>query len=598
MLLSSFLEGLSLAYKAYEMHQIDLQLTGLQTQVDDLKGSYRDVQNELDGIRETIDRVSTFQQRLIRDDAIKMLGAHGLANSTNVDAVSIFMSSLSSHILGIVFKGEIAQKKAWGSSHTRGFFHSIMGHQAIMEKLADLSGLKKFTGARIETNIITSCAEMKAMAVAIGSFFKILEIFKLNTCPLTDAETMDGNCEVIIRFERQYGLKDYIDMKHHINNTDSRLQISKTTRKNVYVLGKNGCGKSTWANLIANKKVFEEGINHHTTMLPQAVDVEGSPSFRLWDMPGLFDGSAAQAHMEECMNFYIDLTGYCSGVLFIFSGSVPPDDTTNRVLNYALEHFGEHVKWSFVAVINSFDANAQARSGLYADKLHEYGFQLSTENFFVSDGKETSNAHAHIIRTKLSEYNAELVSRHRKAYDTLLQEHGNVTKVIHHLHKHSRKQLSAMLKQGNIETKIETKVVANADGTACKRHIIIFRQYSRAYLLRKLGLHAEIKDERKVLISGCDRFIYGVRDRLKIVYQFQKKDVFLNHILPSQNSVLIHTPEEEYDYELRDLSGMSMAVLRSEVYGHLFHQVNPRERSYSNLTQRPTSCVSSSKAQR
>lgn len=277
----------------------------------------------------------------------------------------------------------------------------------------------------------------------------------------------------------------YIQLKEK----STAIEYRTAPRKNIYVIGKNGAGKSGWSNLIVGEKVFDAGIRTlYTTMVLQGVDVhvDKKHDFYLWDTRGLFDGSTIQGFMEDNFNYVVDANGFYSGVLFIFNGGAQPDESIDRFLQNALRHIGPHVKESFIAVVNVFNTSTLGRSGAYADKLHEHGFILKYDNFFISNAKQTPNQNAHMLRSQLDSFQAKLVRSHQTAYNKLLLElHGDVKEIIRHLHEHSRRELMLMLRHGRIDTSI-SKVQINSISKSKTQTIITVCRYSHGYLLGRL----------------------------------------------------------------------------------------------------------------
>lgn len=586
MLVELFIEGLCLAIDSFQMTSLEARLGGVEAAVQSLQYETSRLSSELTKVHETVNRQSTRHIATLRDSALRLLGNVNQATSANADILSFFVASVGTLITAVTFKGRRRSRPdfKYGLTTYRGFLAATQSPDRIFETLSRLQDLSDLTGGRIVTAAVGSEKDMKAVAVAIAAFFKIASIFGVKTCPpLTDnaseRHSNDGYDEeepedmhITVRFEGRYSMKSYEEV---VKERTGRIEVLKVHRRNVYILGANGAGKSSWGNLISGEDPFEVGVSNHTTMIPQPCDMRQTYNFRLWDTPGLFDGSEEQGLMEDYMNHMIDVNGYCSGVLFVFSGVVPANEVTARILQYAVKRLGSHVRHNFVAIINDMYGVRGRYKATYSEMLHAHGFEEDGCNVLVSSALATPNRHCPGIRQRLAGFNERLVASHVRAYRAVIdgQGHGNLRQAVRKLYWHGRQELHSVLRRGRIET-VRYCASGPRKNTAVPKDVLFFRQHSKNVLVRRLGLgHDHIVEERSVQLKGSPYFVTLIRAQMNQEYTFGEVNIFVKHILGNERYMLIHTPKAQYDYELRDATLMSDAELQDLVVSHLMDEM-------------------------
>lgn len=281
-----FLQGLSMGYGYFEMRQFPLRIDSIERLMRDLRKDISEIGTEVQKVKERINNQASFQMKTVREQAVKLLSDARCASSLNVEILSLFVSSIGSHITSLFFKG--TRKSFKYSSRYRAVLYNTMSPHEILKNVGRLRGLSKITGGSISTGCITSGEDMKACALSIAAFVKIASLFDVEVCPISDeAKSPNDEC-ILLRFEGRYTLSEFRTIR---GEREEQKEIIRPMPKNVYILGPNGAGKSSWGNLISQSSKFEVGIGTHTTIDPQSLDIEASYDFRLWDTPGLFDGS-------------------------------------------------------------------------------------------------------------------------------------------------------------------------------------------------------------------------------------------------------------------------------------------------------------------
>lgn len=565
-----FIEGLLLAKEWFQMSKLDARLEGIENSMTTLERDNRTIKADMLRVRNTVDCMANFQTMSLREDAMKLLNKVNSANASNADLVALFVASFGAHLTAFTFKGRRRQRLAFGVQTYRGFIASTQTPERIFQTLHKFGELTELTGGRIVTGCVSSQANIRATAVAIAAFFKLAELLGVKTCPISDTADNPSDVQVVVRFEGSYTLQDYANV---LNDRSNRVEIVRLARKNVYILGPNGAGKSSWGNLISGEETFEVGTSNHTTMIPQPCDIESSCGFRIWDMPGMFDGSEEQTMMEDHTNHIVETNGYCSAVLFVFPGSVPANEGTGKILQYALDHFGDQVKQNFIAIVNEFWGQGLIRRETYAQMLYDYGYKVDANNIFVSNALKQPNSESLFIRQRLGKFKPKLVTKHREAYSLVMQGHNDLQAAVSNLYIHGKQELESLLRRGKIET-VRHQTSGLKRHTTVPKDVILFRQHSKGYLMRKLGIGNNIvKEERSVLLKGPPLFITLVRAQMNQEYSTREVNLFLKHILSNRRHILIHTPESEHDYELRDATSMTDVDLQEILVQHLINQV-------------------------
>lgn len=574
MLVEIFIEGLCLAFESFQMTTFEARLGGVEAEIKNMRYEAKKLSSELQEVKDVVNRLSRQQISAFRDSSIKLLGKVNKANSLNVDVLSYFVASMGSLLTAVVFKGRKKQKEdfKFGMRTYRGFIASTQSPERIFQTLSNLQELTELTGGRIVTGAVGSKSDMKAVAVSVAAFLKVAKLFGVETCGITDEKYQkQDSLGLTIRFEDRYSISAY---ESYIKEHTDRVQIIKSNRRNVYILGPNGVGKSSWGNVISGEETFEVGAADHTTMIPQSIDMETSYGFRLWDTPGMYDGTEDQGLMMDYMNRVINVNGYFSAVVFVFHGMAPANDLTKKILQYAIELFGEKVKERFFVIVNDFIGNGQNYKPTYSDILYRLGYKENGRNVVVSSALANPNSECHEIRNILSSFEPRLISSHLRAYRDVMEKHGDLAQAIHNLYLHGRKELENLLRGGKIET-IRYCDAGPRKNISVPKDVLKFRQHSCNLFLRRLGLgNDKVVEERTVLLRGSPYFLTLIRAQLNQEYTIGEVNIFVRHILGNERYMLIHTPKEEHDYELRDASAMTNDELRELLISHLIHETS------------------------
>lgn len=551
---------------AFSLLRVDTRVQNLEEEMRTLQGKVKNVPGALKSLKETIEKVSNQEEKALKNYSMTLLGKYEKANVDNAEAMNLLVSSLGGTLSAITFKGRKRQVNAGGVRDHRGFMAGTQAVERIFYSLGKLPELSSIISGRIVTACVSSPEDMKSAGLAIAAFYKVLNIFDLVTCPITDRNTLDKM--IVVRFEGKYDLKSYVT---YSQEQEKRTEIIRGARKNVYILGGNGHGKSSWGNLITGSENFEVGRSDHTTMIPQSCDIETGLGFRIWDTPGLFDGTEQAAFMEDHMNSVIRVNAYASAVLFVFCGSIPASDTTKKTLEYAVKLLGTHVQKQFIAIINDMGppGMAESRRETYIEMLHECGYATSLDNVLVANAANDTAGIRLIVKDKLAAFKPKLISEYTLKYDRIINHNGNLANAIKEAHESSKRELSDLLRRGKIETiwfRPETPGLLKKGNVSVKPDEIIFRQNSKGYFSRKLGFGTnKVLEERRIKMKGSVTFQTKIRAQLNIEFHISQVGIFLAIILGDPRSILIHTPKGRYDYELRDASQISDEQVRQEI---------------------------------
>lgn len=572
MLIEIFIEGLCLAFESFQMSTFEARLGDVEADVRSLRYEAGKLSKELQEVKDVVNRLSRQEISTFRESSMKLLGKVNKATSLNADILSFFVASMGSLLTAVTFKGRRKAREdfKFGLLNYRGFMASTQSSERIFETLSNLQEMTDLTGGRIVTGSVGSKTDMKAVAVSIAAFLKIAKLFGVKTCGITDQKlSRQDSIGLTIRFEDKYSIEDYAQ---HIKKQNDRLQIMKSNRRNVYILGPNGVGKSSWGNVISGEDIFEVGESDHTTMIPQSCDMEAAVGFRLWDTPGMFDGTEDQGLMMDYMNHVINVNGYFSAVLFVFNGIYPANEGTIKILQYAINQFGVRVKENFFVIINDFYGQGHKYKATYSEALHRFGFVEDGQNVIISSALSRPNSSCLHIRKTLSKMNPRLISTHLRAYKAVMNSHGDLKHAIRDLYLHGRKELEGLLRRGRIET-VRYCDAGPRKNLSVPKDVLKFRQHSSNIILRRLGLtNDRIIEERTVLLKGSAYFLTLIRAQLNQEYTVGEVNIFVRHILGNERYILIHTPKEEYDYELRDATNMPNEVLRELLISHLIQE--------------------------
>lgn len=552
-------EGLYIGFELFNISDLDIKVKNLEKKVESLQGTVDNLQERLEKNLDLTEKLSSYSRNSVRDFAMKLLGTRNAANKRNADAVEMFVASLGGTINAVTFKGK-KRSGGVGIMNHRGFVSGTQSLEKIFFGLRKMTEMESIIGGRIVTTCLANDEDLEALGLAICSFYHIIRIMGLKKCSLTDES---DNEALTIRFEGRYSLEKYIEVSEQ---REERAQIIRGARKNIYILGTNGVGKSSWGNLLSGEDVFEVGTSDHTTMIPQAFDIESDSPFRLWDTPGLFDGTEQAGIMQDHMDTEIRINAYCSGVLFVFSGATPANQITVDTLEYAKEQFGDHVLDNFVAIVNDIGGLGEGKLGSYLECLDGHGFKLKPTNVFVASALNDDKNVRALVRNLLSEFEPVLIKQFMKKYKDIIESTaGNLTKAVSSAHADSKKELSDILRQGKITVKrhMGEKLKKNLDVPV---DVIVFQQYSRGYMGRMFFKKStRLLLERTVLLEGSKEFKARIKAHMNMEFQSNEVGVFLNLILKEERHLLIHTPHERYDYVLKDATSLDNGDLVAEI---------------------------------
>ena len=306
--------------------------------------------------RRLLNELSRFHRANIEDEAIRILGSKNIATIENVNALVSFVMSIGHFIKAMSITGSKTPEYFGGPSEEKLFLCAFSSETEILRTISKVGNFKAILGVRIDTKRVSSAEDLKAIGTVIVSVCKVLQILSKGSLPpISDQFPVNDEVVIHILFEGMY------DMNYLTKNpigTGINLESYRTVQKNVYIFGPNGAGKSTWGNIISEDetRMFMTGNSVHTTMMPQYCDVgEKSPSetFRLWDLPGIYEGTEYAAVMQRHITDIINNNLRYSAVLFIFNGSHQPNLITDNILDYAVELFGPAVRMSFIAIVNN-----------------------------------------------------------------------------------------------------------------------------------------------------------------------------------------------------------------------------------------------------
>lgn len=541
-----------MALDSFALNQLKFRMDGIQQDFCNLQRQVNEIDKEVEEVKKRVDNLANFQMRNVRGQVIKVLGDAGCATPENADIVSLFVSSIGSHITSLFFKG--VKRNSKFSSRYRGVLYNTMAPEEILRQIEKMRGLSKITGGTISTGCITTAEDLKACALAIAAFVKIASLFEVDICPISsDKPTSPSDECMSIRFEGQYTLSEF---KSITKQREERGEILQSMRKNVYILGSNGAGKSSWGNLISDSNTFEIGTGTHTTMDPQSFDVQAAYEFRLWDTPGLFDGSEQQCHMQDHMKYRINYNGYCSAVLFVFNRCTAPNAAVNDMLKFAVENIGDFVRDNFIAILNDEGEHAEDIYPSYCERLDEKGFVVKERNVILSSAKRLPNEDVFYVRQKLSSFETRLVRKHRQAYEDFLNSHEDIVLAVRRLFEHGKDELLEILRQGKVST-VRYRENGPSDMTRVPRDVIRFQQNALGFLRRKIKLgRNSIVQEKSIKLRGSSKFITLITAKMNAEYTIAEAHLFTRHILPNKKYILIHTPRGECDYELWDTTEM------------------------------------------
>lgn len=559
-----YLQGLLTAYRCFEMGQLSIRIQGIECDVRDLPTKVCEIGTEVQKVKERINNHASFQMKTVREQALKVLCDARCATALNVEILTLFVSSIGSHITSIFFKG--TRKNFKYSSRYRVVLYNTMSPDEILKHVGMLHGLSRITGGSISTRCIASGEDMKACALSIAAFVKIASLFDVEVCPISDILKSPNDQCILVRFEGRYSLSQFRSVR---KEREEQKEVLRPMQKNVYILGPNGAGKSSWGNLISESRKFEVGIGTHTTMAPQSLDIEASYDFRLWDTPGLFDGSEQERQIQEHMKTQINYNGYCSAVIFIFNRSTPPNHGINDMLQFAIDNIGEFVKTNFIAILNDEGSYPQEIYPAYCERLDDKGFIITERNVIISNSKTISNPDVFFVRQKIGSFEPILVERHRKVYEEFINTKEDPKLAIRKLFQHGRREVLDILRQGKVSA-IQHREYGSSDMNIVPSDIVKFQQNAHGYISGRLNVGKNsIKQEKSIKLRGGKEFINSITGKLNAEYTVAEADLFVSHILPKKKYILIHSPRGECNYELWDTSKMGVRDIQAIVTRHL-----------------------------
>lgn len=572
-MLNQFSDGVSLALQAYEMRPESIQIEQLDMHLAAHMLVNRDVAGDMDSMRTSLEKASKFKSNTVHSEAARFLENlyPPRASDVNIEAFSNFLHSLGSHILAITICGRsqpIVRGTVFGRripSVKSTLITTGMGIRSVFEALQKVETMSAITKAVVISKRVDSDEAVRASAVCIVSFLKVLHVLGHIETYVSNSGTESDRCAnkatdaIHIKFEGTFSLSEYVGITEKRKSTG--FQFLSTNKRNVYIIGPNGSGKSTWGNLFLDGGVnaFSVGDSVHTTLIPESVDVpiDNSGTVRVWDTPGLFDGSEEQAHMEAHMHKVIDQHVYFLAVIFVFNGSQQSNKMTLEILDYATRTFGERVKTAFVAIINDKDGNAGATSNSYWDHLSSRGFKLRNDTFFVASAKHEGEHVTTYIKDRLAKMKPFYIAKHRDYFDTLTKKNGgDFSHVLADVNARSHEQIHNFIDSGKVRLAVNDSE-GFFDGYP-PAHKVCLRLYESRYFFLKIGYSKKTPVDQKVILldeslKRSDRSI----NLLNRTTAMEQKRIFLNHILKNPNNVLMSSISDEFDFILFDYSKMN-----------------------------------------
>lgn len=581
-MIPSFSDGLSLAMLAYGLPSRAIQIDQVQQNLADLMLVQRDFASDMDTMKQYIGKTSKFQMNGIRYEANRFLESLNSfrANEVNIDALTNLLCSLGSNLLAItvsgksasVIKGTVFGRKIPSVKST--LITTGMDTGSIFASLRKVSSMLTITKAVVVTRRLDSEEDIRSTSVSIVSFLKVLHVLGHDRTVLCDSDRKQANT-VHIKFEGTFSLREYMSVNEKRKNVG--FHYLQTNKKNVYILGPNGSGKSTWGNLFIQQNEFTVGDSIHTTLIPESMDValDTRGEIRVWDTPGLFDGSYEQAHMECHMDKVINQQMFYLSIVFVFNGSHQSNKMTLDILDHALRKFGERVKTSFVAIVNDKDGNAVNTSESYWEHLQSMGFKLRDDTFFVASAFEEGDRVTYAIKEKFATLKPSYVAKHREYFDNLSRKNGgNFAKVLTDMNQRSHEELHNFIDNGKVRVAIND-AEGFFDGCPPATKIRL-RQYETRYFFRKMGYGSKTPVDEKVILldeslARSDRTSINLLNRTA---QMEQRRIFLNCILRNPTNILMTSTSDDCDFILFDYAKMNAATKRETMEMHILKNKN------------------------
>ena len=290
---TAFAEGLGIGLNIFQFELPDVRIPNIEKKVSQVIDADVDkLSSELRQFRKLLNNRSKFRRAYVENEARRFLGSV-IENATAEDILALvsFIMSVGTYIKTIDIIGTTAIGFYGDHMDVTLSIKNFSNEKEILETILRLNSFNSINGVQIDTASISSAVDMKAIGIVTISFCKILEMLGKQIMAISDQLPKGNEALITIQFQ---GLHD---MNYLTENSFSSSTISHPLRavyKNVYVLGRSGVGKSTLGNMIAGEDIFLTDLSPEKKLVPQHCDISSShsESFRLWDMPGLYDGGA------------------------------------------------------------------------------------------------------------------------------------------------------------------------------------------------------------------------------------------------------------------------------------------------------------------
>lgn len=568
----AFAEGLKLGTKLFSSILSEIRIRNIETELQRLTTNLDVLQLEHRRFRRQLNDLSKFRIEEVEGRVRNLLHNRRLSTPENVSAVASFVMSIGYYIKGMTITGNIIPEFYFGRTEDTLLLSGFLSASEIIDAIARLEKFASIKGVRIDSKQVKKTEDMKGIGAAISAFYKVLQIFGKRSVPLSDAFPIGNEVIVQILFDGMYKMEEIVNITPGPGPHENlEIQPSPTASKNVYILGQNGAGKSTWGNILQAQQstplLFRTGRSVHTTMMPQHCDVGQDNAFRLWDLPGLYDGTSYATTMQQHITETINGNVRYSAVLFIFNGKTQSNDIVNDILRYAVQLFGPSVYKSFIAIVNDFDGNASTDSAQsYASALHSVGFRVNQRSFFVL-GKEENFQEYQSIRDILNEFPVQIVWKFQSYFNELLIEHKNdINKVLEGIHKKTKEELYEFM--GNTRV---SAMVNNVNGWFFGRgkiepESITIRTHTVGYFGRRQN--DEIEDRFIKLDESTKSAKVSVLI-LQRTWFFEQRSIFLNGILEEPGNILMLSTEPKYHYVLFNVSQLTYQEKKEKVYSQI-----------------------------
>lgn len=564
---TAFAQGLKLGINLFggtlseiRIRNVERELSRLIINMDVLHLQHRKFRSELI-------ELSKFRMGEVEGRVRQLLNNQRRSTPENVSAVASFVMSIGYYIKGLTITGNINPPYYHGPTEDTLLLSGFLSASEIIEAISRLASFTSIKGVRIDTKQVRKIDDMKGIGAAVSLFYKVLQIFGRRSMPLSDTFPIDNEVVVHLQFD---GMFNMANVSPHDPLTNTEISASQTAHKNVYILGQNGAGKSTWGNILAQPGTpfcFRTGNSVHTTMMPQHFDVDRDHDFRVWDLPGLYDGTSYATTMQQHITETINTNVRYSAVIFIFNGRTQSNDIVNAILRYAVQLFGPSVYRSFIAIVNDFDGDASQRTAQsYASALHGLGFKVSQRSFIIL-GNEENFQEYQAIRDALNEFPVRVVWKFQSFFNELLTEHRNdIDKVLVGIHKKTKEELYDFIGDARVSTMVNNENTWFFGRRQIEPETITIRTHSVGYFGRRQNDETE---DRIIKFDKTTRSAKVSIMNLQRTWFFEQKNIFLNGILEEPDNVLILSSEPEFHYILFNFSNLSYQEKKEKVYSQL-----------------------------